>query len=56
MAAKIGIFKGKSTLELRVNEDDDFPLVSFQMRKAKLIYEHMNAIKAFVESDGKRIE
>ena len=56
MAAKIGIYKGKPTIELRENDDDDFFVMSFGVRKARIILEHLKEIKAFAESDGESIE
>lgn len=43
-------YKGHSLLVL--NAGDKFPF-QFGLGKAKLILEHLDAIRAFVESDGK---
>ncbi len=57
MSARISTeYNGKPTLELRELSSDERPLISFQMRKAKVIYEHIEQLKAFVESDGQRLE
>ena len=43
-----GEYKGKPTLTLSRNEEDRFPF-SFGASKARLIIEHIDAIKAFVK-------
>jgi len=41
-------FKGNPMIVLRQNADDRFPF-QFGVKKAKLILEHLDAIKKFVE-------
>ncbi|MBS3167373.1 hypothetical protein J4403_04160 [Candidatus Woesearchaeota archaeon] len=54
MVAKIGEFKGHKTLILTEGdaEQDKFPF-SFGLKKAKLILQHINDIKKFVEDNEK---
>lgn len=49
---KITEYKGKPTLTL--NPNDSYPF-SFQMAKAKMIVENIDAIKAFVATEGKSL-
>lgn len=49
---KITEYKGKPTLTL--NPNDSYPF-SFQMAKAKMIVENIDAIKAFVATNGKSL-
>ena len=46
----VELFKGNRILKLQRDEDDKYPF-SFGYAKAKLILEHIDAIKAFV-SEG----
>ena len=55
MTAKIGTYKGNPTLELR-EDGNDFFMISFGIRKAGIILEHITEIRAFVESNGTSIE
>lgn len=43
-------FNGNPVVEFRKDEDDRFPF-SFGLRKAKLILEHIEEIKKFVEEN-----
>ena len=55
MVAKIGEFKGHKTLILtdgNSEQEDKFPF-SFGLKKAKLILQHLDDIKKFVESNEK---
>lgn len=48
-------FKGHPTLELWEDTDQDRPTLSFGVRKARLILEHLEAIRAMVDkADGIR--
>lgn len=51
--AIIGEYKGNALIVL--NADSKFPF-QFGMAKAKLILEHLDSIRKFVESDGKAVE
>ena len=55
MAAKISSYKGNPILELR-EDTDDFFVMSFGVRKARIILEHLQEIRTFAESDGESIE
>jgi len=54
MTAKTGEFKGHKTLILSDDGDtsEKYPF-SFGLKKAKLILEHIEDIKKFVEENGK---
>lgn len=49
---EIGEFKGNPTISLKKNADDKYPF-SFGIEKAKLIIEHIEEIKQFVEDKKK---
>ena len=44
-------FKGKPIIILKRSEDDQYPF-SFGLSKARLIVEHIDAIKKFVEENN----
>jgi hypothetical protein len=48
-----GDYKGNAMLIIRNNEHDKFPF-QFGLKKAKLILEHIEAIREFVEKRGGR--
>lgn len=50
MIVSTGEFKGKPTISFRRKEDDKFP-VTFGVRKAKVILEHIDEIQAFYEAN-----
>ena len=52
MPATESEFKGNPLLVLSKGEDDNFPF-QFGLKKAQLIIEHFDAIKAFVEKYAK---
>ncbi len=52
MPVKTGEFKGHPTISLMKDESDMRPF-TFGMGKARLILENLDAIKEFVESNGK---
>ena len=53
MIAERSEFKGRPVLVLKRSEDEKFPF-SFGLAKAKMILEHLEDIKKFVEeSEGK---
>lgn len=48
-----GEYRGNAMLIIRQNENDKFPF-QFGLKKARLILEHIDDIRAFVqENDGK---
>jgi len=46
-------FKGNAMLVLKIDETDNFPF-QFGLKKAKLILENIDAIKAFVEKHNQK--
>lgn len=52
MVSEIGEFKGNKILKLKKDENDGFGM-SFGVRKAQLILDNLEDIKAFVEGDTK---
>ena len=50
MSAEISEYKGSKVLVLKKNNDDKYPF-SFGLSKAKLIIEHLDDIKKFVEEN-----
>ena len=50
MPVKTGEFKGHKTLTLLRSEDDKYPF-TFGIAKAKLVLEHIDDIKKFVEEN-----
>ena len=48
MTAELGSYKGKATLRLKANNATGYPFVGFGINKAKVILEHIEAIKQFV--------
>lgn len=49
MVATVGEYKGHVTISLSNSEEDAYPF-TFGLAKAKLILEHIEDIKKFVES------
>ncbi len=55
MVSKIGEYKGSKTISLSEQEaSDKYPPFSFGVKKAKLILEHIEDIKKFVEENDKK--
>ena len=52
MIAERSEYKGKPVLVLKRSEDEKFPF-SFGVSKAKMILEHLEEIKKFVEENEK---
>jgi hypothetical protein len=52
MTAERSEFKGKPTLVLKRSEDEKFPF-TFGLSKAKMILDHLEDIKKFVEENDK---
>ena len=52
MKVEIGEYKGHKILSLSRAEDDKYPF-SFGVAKAKLVLEHIEDIKKFVEGEEK---
>ncbi len=52
MPTKIGEYKGHATISLLKDENDKLPF-TFGLTKAKLILENIDAVKEFVEKNGK---
>ncbi len=52
MVVEISEFKGNKILVLKKTADDTYPF-SFGVNKAKLILEHLDDIKKFVEDNQK---
>ena len=46
-------FKGNAMIVIKNGEDDQFPF-QFGLKKAKLVLENIDAIKAFVEKHDKQ--
>lgn len=53
MKAMLGEYKGKPTLTLQRDEQDKYPF-TFGVAKAKLIVEHIETIKKFVNEFGSK--
>lgn len=53
MTSKIGEYKGKAVLELRKDDNDEYPF-SFGVSKAKLILAHVDDIAKFVADNEKK--
>jgi len=51
----LGEFNGKPTISLKRSETDNFGF-NFGLGKARLILANIDAIEAFVESDGKSLD
>ncbi len=51
---QIGDFKGNPTLTIKQRSDDKFGL-TFGLSKAKLILDHLDAIRRFYEENKNRI-
>jgi hypothetical protein len=49
LVVTIGEYKGHATISLANSEDDAYPF-TFGLAKAKLILQHVEEIRAFVES------
>ncbi len=53
MSATESEFKGNPMIVLSQGEDDKFPF-QFGLKKAKLVLEHLNEIKQFVEKHSQQ--
>ena len=53
MVFEIGEFKGNKIITLKKTADDTYPF-SFGVNKAKLILEHIDEIKKFVEDNSEK--
>ncbi len=51
MISEIGEYKGSPTITLKAKEDDKYPF-TFGVGKAKLIVEHIDDIRDFLEQHG----
>ena len=52
MIVKEDLFKGHTMFQVFENEDDKFPKFSCGIRKAQIIVEHYEELKAFVTKHG----
>jgi hypothetical protein len=51
----IGEFKGNVVITLKRNEEDKYPF-TFGLSKAKLILDHLDAIKKFYEDNKDKVK
>ena len=53
--AKLDVYRGNALIVLDIDPDNPIRQFSFGLTKAKAILRELDAIKKFVESDGKEV-